>query len=136
MEYKNFRIIIPLFVCTTIFIVPMRPVPLVGMVPWEMISAIFLLLLIMEIGDHICKNERVFKGISQVSGLSYYTFLIHHSIIYKVLDGFDPTNTICACISLGVILVLTLLFSKVLDIVMKEIFRSKCFRKLEEYITS
>ena len=87
-----------------------------------------------KIGEVLCKDEGIYKGVFLISSLSYYTFLLHHQIIYKVLEGFNSVGTFSAVGVLLIIILVTLLFSYVLSIVMKSLFESRFYRWWEAAI--
>lgn len=101
----------------------------------EMLIGWSLLVVLYNVGEVICRYKPFERVVSMVSGLTYPTFLLHHSIIYKVLGGFDTVSTIRSFVVLIVVIVVTLVFSWILDIFMKKILKSSVFMKLECVIT-
>lgn len=100
----------------------------------DILVGVSLFISLNKIGETLCKNEGIYKGVFLISSLSYYTFLLHHQIIYKVLEGFNSVGTFSAVGVLLIIILVTLLFSYVLSIVMKSLFESRFYHWLEAAI--
>ena len=111
------------FTCFAISII-MLTIPFGGNnITKEILTGSVLLVCLNTIGERLCRVNRIEVIISTLSGLSYYTFLLHHSIIYKVLENFDSSNTRVAFFTLIVITVVVLYFSWILQIVMNKILK-------------
>lgn len=110
------------------------PVP-GGNITKEILIGLSLLISLNKVGERICKSDRIYKGVFFVSSMSYYTFLLHHRIIYKVLEGFDSVGTRASVGVLIMIILVTLTLSQVLSVVMKSIFRSGFYRRIEDTLT-
>lgn len=110
-------------------------IPLPGSaVTKNILVGLSLFISLNKIGEALCKNEGVYRSVFLISSLSYYTFLLHHQIIYKVLEGFNSVGTFYSLGVLQIIILATLLFSYVLSIVMKSLFESRFYRRLETAI--
>ena len=99
-----------------------------------MIVGLVLLVVLYNIGEGVCKWKPVNSVVSFLSVITYPVFLLHHNIIYMVLGGFDTVSTSRSVLVLLAILVATVVFSKVLDIVMKAVFQSRIFTRAERVI--
>ena len=107
-------------------------VPLPGSnITKEILLGLSLLIVMNQVGERLSRNNRAYKSISFVSSLSYYTFLLHHQIIYKVLEGFDSVSTVYSLGVLFVIIFMTILFSYILKLVMKAFLNSRIFLTFE-----
>lgn len=100
----------------------------------EMLIGFSLLITLNWVGERLCRCEGVYRGAAFVSGLSFYIFLIHHNLIYKVLTGFDSTSTRYCVGVLAVIILATLIFSHILSIVMKSLLGNRFFHRIEAAI--
>ena len=89
------------------------------------------LVVLSSIGDVICKSDRIYRVVHTVSGLTYPVFLIHHRIILKVLEGFNPVSTKLSLVVLGGILLTCFVFASILEVVMKSLFQSSLYLKFE-----
>lgn len=110
-------------------------IPLGGpVIPKEILIGCALLVVAYNIGEVLCRNPLFKRFTLFVSGLSYYSFLIHHRIIYRVLQGFDKVNTLKAAIVLLGVIVLTFGFSYILKIIMDHVYACKLFEKAEQVL--
>jgi peptidoglycan/LPS O-acetylase OafA/YrhL len=97
----------------------------------EMLIGWSLLIVAYNIGEIICKFKMIDRTVALVSSLTYPTFLLHHSVIYKVLTGFNSVSTVRSFVALIVIILVTLGFSTILDMFMKRVLNSWVFKKLD-----
>lgn len=99
-----------------------------------MLTGCALLMVAYNTGEVLCRNPLLKRFTLFVSGLSYYSFLIHHRIIFRVLQGFDKVNTMKAAIILLGVIVLTFGFSYILKIIMDHVYTCKLFEKAEQVL--
>ena len=108
-------------------------VPLGGpVVAKEIMTSCALLVVAYNIGELLCRNPLVRRFTLFVSGISYYSFLIHHRIIYRVLQGYDRGNTVAAAAVLLGVIVITFVFSTILKIIMDHVYACKLFEMVEQ----
>lgn len=98
----------------------------------EILLACAILIVGYNAGELLCKAKSIRRIIRFSSGLAYPVFLLHHRIVFKVLEGFDPTDVVGALLALMLTLGLTFVFAKVFDIVMKSIFSGSVFQRLDQ----
>ncbi len=113
--------------CVVLFAVPFgtySPTPL-------LLGGCAGLIVLNAIGDVICQNTHIHRLVRWISSLTYPVFLIHHQIIYKILEGFDTVSTRR---SLGVLLLVLLtcfVFANILNLLMKAFFTTSAYLKFE-----
>lgn len=124
---KKTVVAISAILCVILFAVPLgidSPSPL-------MLGGCAGLVVLRSIGDALCKNKFIDRLVRWVSGLTYPVFLIHHRIIVKALEHFDTVSTLRSLGVLLMVLAASLVFAKILDILMKALFKSPVCIKFE-----
>lgn len=96
---------------------------------WQ-IQGFSLYIILVQIGQYIMLSR--FKIIfKQISILSYNIFLLHHTMIYNILEVYNPTEWYLHIALLGITILLTMICSKILLIIVNVIYQSNIFKKLE-----
>lgn len=96
------------------------------------IQGFSLYIVLTQIGELIMLSR--FRIIFiKISNLSYYIFLFHHKIILDILGVMNPTEWYLHFILLAIVIILTIICSKILLIIMTDIFKSNIFKKLEKF---
>jgi len=90
------------------------------------------LIILIYIGKFIM-NGRLKSFFDEISRLSYYIFLFHHITIYKVFSIYNPTIWYKIILTLVLIILLSIIYSKILQITIESIFKSRVFIKIESY---
>ena len=124
---KKTAVAVSFVLCVVAFTVPLNidsPIPLV-------LGGCAGLIVLRSIGDFLCKNNAIDKIVRAVSGLTYPVFLIHHRIVVKVLEHFDTVSSLRSLGVLLMVLLTTFVFAKILDVVMKSLFRNPVYLKFE-----
>lgn len=130
-KLRNPTVVLLSFLCCTVGIL----VPVKGHnIAKELIIGCALLICLYNLGEWICRNKNVRAVVASLSGLTYYTFLLHHSIIYRVIYKFDSSNTVRALWVLCAIIFATFVLSKMLEIVMNSIMRSKAITHIDSVV--
>ena len=94
------------------------------------IQGFLLFIVLVQIGKKIMKC-RIKVLFIEISSLSYNIFLFHHKIILDILDIINPINWFLNILLLLIIIMITIIFSKILFLVVNIIMNSKCCKKLE-----
>ena len=98
------------------------------------IQGFSLYIVSMQIGELIMMRR--FRIIFiEISNLSYYNFLLHHKIILNILGVINPTEWYLHILLLGITILLTIICSKILSIIVTNIFKSNIFKKLESFFS-
>lgn len=113
--------------CTILIIVPIG----VPHITKEILIGVSLLITMNSIGNFICRNPYVYRLVSVICDLGYYTFLIHHRLMLNILPHFDPTNTGNAFLLLIAIFIVTQFFAFLLNKIMKRLLHCQVFLKFE-----
>lgn len=100
-------------------------------IPKELIIGCAILVCMYNLGEVLCRKREIRAFVTSLSGLTYYTFLLHHRIIYRILEKFDFSDTSRAFIVLCVAIVVTFVLAKILDVVMKDVMRSRIVRSID-----
>ena len=100
----------------------------------EIVVGCALLLILCRFGDWLCRSERINRIVGALSGLSYYTFLLHHMLIYRVLEKFDSANPYRAFLVFAAITCSTFAFSKALQIVMRSVLQGMLMKKVDRFM--
>lgn len=78
-------------------------------------------------------NSRLKSFFNEISRLSYCIFLVHHQIIFNIFSINNPKNWYKIIITLGLIILLSIIYSKILLIIIESIYKSRAFIKIESY---
>lgn len=127
---KKAVVAICLVLCVVLFAVPLgldSPTPL-------LLAGCAGLIVLRSLGDVLCKNSSLWRLVRMVSAVTYPIFLIHHRIIVKVLEHLDTVSTLRSLGVLLLVLAVTLAFAKLLDMLMKALFRSALYLKFESLL--
>lgn len=117
--------------CAAAYIaVPISTVYLTG----EILVGATLLIFLNYIGDYLCRVPCIERFITMVSRYSFYIFLVQHRLIVKVMDRYNPNDTLLSLGLLVGILIAALIFSYNFEFLLKRILRSRLFLKFENAI--
>ena len=78
-------------------------------------------------------NSRLQSFFNEISRFSYCIFLVHHKIIRNVLLINNPITWYKIIFTLGIIIILSIIYSKILLIIIESIYKSRAFIKIESY---
>ncbi len=92
---------------------------------------IFLFTVLFYLGDYVMKVPYLSKALSEISKLSFPIFLLHHITILQAVELFMPETAAAELIEFLVVLTVILAASKILSIVVKWIFGTAVYQKLE-----
>ena len=94
------------------------------------IQGFSLFITLIHIGNYIMKTK--FRCIFiEISKLSYSMYLVHHHIIKDILGVNNPQEWYNSFLMLGLSILLTIIYAKILLIIIDSIFRSLLFIKIE-----
>ena len=93
----------------------------------------FTFLIILIYLGKIIMNSRLKSFFNEISRLSYYIFLFHHITIKKVFSVNNPIIWYKIIFTLGLIILLSIIYSKLLQAIIESIYKSKVFIKIESY---
>ena len=94
------------------------------------IQGFALYIVLVQFGQYImCKKFSVIFG--YISSISYYIYLCHHRIILDVLSIYNPIEWYFHLVLLGLTILLIIINSKIVNIIINSIIKSKAFQKLE-----
>lgn len=94
----------------------------------------FLIILIC-LGKKIM-NSRFKSFFNEISRLSYCIFLFHHITILNVFSLSNPKNWCHIFFTLGVITLLSIIYSKILLIIIESIYKSRAFINIESHFVN
>ena len=105
-------------------------------VPFSMIinqiQGFSLYIILVYFGEYVMLSR--FKGIFMlINNLSYNIFLIHHNIIRYIFGIYNPIKWYLHLILLGITFILTIIFSKLLQIIVNSIIQSHIFKNIESH---
>lgn len=100
----------------------------------EILVGAALLISLNYIGSYLCKIPCIDRFITMVSHYGFYVFLIQHRLIIKVLERYNPSNTLISLFMLIGILIAALIFSHNFDFLLNRILNSKLFSKFENAV--
>lgn len=92
----------------------------------------FLIILICL--GKIIMNSRLQSFFNEISRRSYCIFLFRHITIINVFSINNPTSWYKTIFTLGVILLLTIIYSKILLTVIESIYKSRAFIEIESFL--
>ena len=81
----------------------------------------------------IIMKSRLQTYFNEISRLSFCIFLFHHIIIMNVFSLNNPKIWYKIIFTLGVIIILSVIYSKILLTIIESIYKSKAFIKIESY---
>lgn len=87
-----------------------------------------LLVLLFNIGEIICKKDTVWKMTASLSALTYYVFIVHHQLIYGVLQGWNYSDPWAAGAVLLAVILLSFVFAKALSVLADSFYKSRLIR--------
>jgi hypothetical protein len=91
-----------------------------------------LYIILVQIGKKIMKSE--FKQIIlEINNLSYYIFLLHHKIIFAVLNANNPDIWYLQMEFLLITIILTIISSKIVYIIINYIYNNNLFKKIDSF---
>jgi hypothetical protein len=118
-------------VCCAVFI----PIPIgEAYLAEEILVGAALLLSLNYIGKYLCKIHFIDRFVTMVSRYGYYIFLVQHRLIIKVLDRYNPSDTMISLFLLIGIILAALVFSHNFDFILKRILKSRPLLKLEHMV--
>lgn len=124
---KKFVVAISALLCVVCFAVPFPANPTTPL----LLGGCGSLIVLNSLGNLLCRNKWIDRATREISGLTYPIFLIHHRIIFSILDGFDTVSTLHSLGVLLLALMVCLVFAKTLDVLMKSFFKSSIYLKFE-----
>ena len=126
--FKNKRI----FICFLIIFILLYFFKLKNIILIWQIQGISLYIILVQIGQYIMLSK--FKAIFiEISILSYNIFLIHHKMIYNIIRVYNPTKWYLHIVLLGIIIILTMICSKILLIIVNIVNKTNIIKKIESY---
>ena len=78
-------------------------------------------------------NHKLQSFFNEISRLNYCLFLFHHITIINVFSLNNPKIWYKIIFTLGVIILLSIIYSKILHIIIESIYKSRAFIKIESY---
>jgi hypothetical protein len=93
----------------------------------------FTFLIILICLGKIIMNSRLRSFFNEISRLSYCIFLFHHIFILNVFSINNPKIWYKIIFSLGIIIILSIIYSKIFLIIIESIYKSRAFIKIESY---
>ena len=90
------------------------------------------LIILISLGK-IIMNSRLQSFFNEISRLSYCIFLFQHITIINVFSIYNPTSWYKTFFTLGVIILLTIIYSKIILTVIESIYKSRVFITIESY---
>ena len=93
----------------------------------------FTFLIVLIWFGKIIMKSRLQIYFNEISRLSYCLFLFHHIIIMNVFSLNNPKIWYKIIFTLGVIIILSIIYSKILLIIIESIYKSRAFIKIESY---
>ena len=88
-------------------------------------------IVLFNIGQALMKT-RASKAISELGGISYPVFLVHHVITVKMLCYNNPASLAGGIIMLLATIILSVVFAKALSVVTASVIKSDAYRKAEQ----
>jgi hypothetical protein len=124
---KKITVLSAFILCVVLFLIPLGGNSTTKMLVAGCAALIFL----NGLGNVLCKIKIIDWLVCEISGLTYPIFLIHHRIIVAILEGFDTVSTLRSLGVLLAVLLSSLLFAKILDVLMRSFFKSNIYLKFE-----
>ena len=93
----------------------------------------FTFLIILIYLGKIIMNSRLKSLFNEISRLSYFIFLFHHITIMKVFSLNNPMIWYKIIFILVVIILLSIIYSKVLQTIIESIYKSRAYISIESY---
>ena len=93
----------------------------------------FTFLIILICLGKIIMNSRLQSFFNEISRLSYCIFLFQHKTIHNVFSIYNPTSWYKTLFTLGAIILLTIIYSKIILTVIESIYKSRVFITIESY---
>ena len=93
----------------------------------------FTFLIILIWLGKIIMNSRLRSFFNEINRLSYCIFLFQHIVIFNVFSFINPKIWYKIILTLGLIIILSIIYSKILLIIIESIYKSRVFIKIESY---
>ena len=93
----------------------------------------FTFLIILICLGKIIMNSRLQSFFNEISRLSYCIFLLQHRTILGVFSIYNPKSWHKTFFTLGAIILLTIIYSKIILTVIESIYKSRVFIIIESY---
>lgn len=128
---KKIYVFIPLLVLLVVLLFVRIP-GLPSVVNWFVAAVAFAVLL--DLGSYLGEGG-VYPLIRKLSELTFGMYLVHHVLIVFIVPGWNPSDPGMALTTYAAVVLLTLIFSKMLSVVVDAVYKSRPFRWLEKYCT-
>ena len=92
---------------------------------------ISLFVVLSNVGDCLMKFNGIKIVFTELSLLSYATFLVHHKVIYKITELFTVSDIWIEIMLLTLCVVLIILLAKGLFVINKLVLKSKLYQRIE-----
>ena len=89
-----------------------------------------LFIILVNFGKYIMQTK-MNKLFNEIDKLSYYIYLYHHQIIYDILSVNNPYQWYYHLIQISIVIILTIVCSKIHLMVLNSVFTSGIFKKIE-----
>lgn len=93
----------------------------------------FTFLIILICLGKIIMKSKLQNFFNEISRLSYCIFLFHHITILNVFSLNNPKIWYKIIFTLGAIILLSIIYSKILKLTIESIYKSRAFIKIESY---
>jgi len=97
------------------------------------LQGLSLFIVSVQIGEYLMKTP-LKPFFTEISSISLGIFMSHHPFIYSVRAVYNPKVPIDSLEMLGIVLVLSLIYAKVLSVTLDALFRSKLFVFLDSFM--
>ena len=97
-------------------------------------TAIVLFIVLLNVGNWLGEG-RVYSFVRRFSSLTHGMYLVHHMLIVRIIPGWNPSNPAVALATYAMIVLLTLIFSKILEIIVREVNNSRLLQWVEKHCT-
>ena len=105
-------------------------VKLPNFILFQQIQGILLLIVLIQSGNYIMKTQ-IENAIVEISKLSFCIFLLQHKVIIWIQSFFNPSDWYKIFIILSSVIIATLIFAKILQVIVNKLLNTSLFKKFE-----
>lgn len=132
---KKIFLFISLAVFSVMYFFPVSfPLINAGNVIVNQIQGLTLFCILMHAGKVVMNYSVPRKVFDEIGKISYPIYLLQHNIVMKVLGSFDPHNVLKEILLIAITIMLTVIYAKVVSVVVKSVLNSHIFQKAESRI--
>lgn len=99
---------------------------------YRYMESISLFIVFLVVGNKIMLCKPLASVVSCICAISYPIFLVHHLLIYKIVERYNPTEPVSACLLCIVLVGVSMLCAGVVSAMVNVLLNSRAYKKIEK----